>query len=231
MIIMILYDNYDFKHTTTAPLRISRVARFVNIVPYVLYVYTYLAEQQLQLLQSGKKNAIFRIACKCRRYGRLSRGGSYLLASDGKAPLKERPLPLKGGGGGGPCDRLEDRARALSFMYDTIWELCKCDRITTLLEMCRTYSAPRTNGNECDRARALPSIMSSFQDFQPSPDSKKLQYIIVHRFFAQPPPLRIAVLPLRTGVLPLRIRVLPLRIAVLRGRIPVLPYKDSSFTL
>ena len=101
----------------------------------------------------------------------MPRGGAYLLASDGKAPLKERPLPPPGGGGGGPGDRLEDRARALSFVYDPLRERCKCDIITTLLELCRTYSAPRTNGNEYGRALALPSIMSSFQDFQLSPDS------------------------------------------------------------
>ena len=63
------------------------------------------------------------------------------------------------------------RARALSFMCDTIWERCKCDIITILLEFCRTYSAPRTNGNECGRACVPPSVMSSFQDFQLSPDS------------------------------------------------------------
>ena len=114
----------------------------------------------------GKKNVIFRIVCKCGSYGRFSRGGAYLLASDGKAPLKERPLPPSGGGGGGPGDRLEDRARALSFVYDPLWERCKCDIITTLLELCRTYSAPGTNGNECGRACAPPSVMSSFQDFK-----------------------------------------------------------------
>ena len=68
------------------------------------------------------------------------------------APLKERPLPLSGGGGGGR------------------------DIITTLLELCRTYSAPRTNGNECGRALALPSVMSSFQDFEVSPDSNNIIY-------------------------------------------------------
>ena len=47
------------------------------------------------------------------------RGGDYIFASDGKAPLKERPLPSRErGGGGGPGDRLEDRARALSFVYN-----------------------------------------------------------------------------------------------------------------
>ena len=39
------------------------------------------------------------------------------------------------------CDRLEDRARALSLVFNPQRERCKCDIITTLLELCRTYSA------------------------------------------------------------------------------------------
>ena len=90
----------------------------------------------------GKKKVIFHSPCKRWKLGRLSTGRAYPVASDGKAPLKERPLPLKGGGGGGPCDIMEDRARALSFVHAPLWEHCKCDIFTTLLELCRTYSAP-----------------------------------------------------------------------------------------
>ena len=46
------------------------------------------------------------------------------------------------------CDILEDRARALSLVFDPMWERCKCDIITTLLELCRTYSAPFEKNDE-----------------------------------------------------------------------------------